>query len=89
MRGYVINQYVHPKDLTLSLDAPEPTPGPGEVLIEVYSAGLNFFDVNISCAVEDVSHFGHIADFTIPREVSNPAAISFCSRHRAGWQDRK
>jgi NADPH2:quinone reductase len=45
MRGYVINRYAHPKELTLSLDTPEPTPGPGEVLVEVYSAGLNFFDI--------------------------------------------
>lgn len=45
MRAYVINQYTHPKHLALSLNAPEPIPGPGQVLVNVYSAGLNFFDV--------------------------------------------
>jgi NADPH:quinone reductase len=56
MRGYVINYYVHPKDLTLSPDVPEPTPGPGEVLVDVYSAALNFFDVNIvHCYAQDSS----------------------------------
>jgi NADPH2:quinone reductase len=55
MRGYVINHYAHPKDLTLSLDAPEPTPGPGEVLVDVYSAALNFFDVNNSRCVQSGS----------------------------------
>jgi len=45
MRGYMINQYTHPTHLTLSLDVPDPTPGPSEVLVDVYSAGLNFFDI--------------------------------------------
>ncbi|KIM91821.1 hypothetical protein PILCRDRAFT_809785 [Piloderma croceum F 1598] len=45
MRGYVINHYAHPKDLTLSLHLPDPIPGPGEVLVDIYSAALNFFDI--------------------------------------------
>jgi NADPH2:quinone reductase len=45
MRGYVIDHYAHPNDLSLSLDALEPTPGRGDVLVDVYSAGLNFFDI--------------------------------------------
>jgi NADPH:quinone reductase len=53
MRGYMINHYAHPKNLTLSLHLPEPTPGPGEVLVDIYSAALNFFDVNTSsCHVQ-------------------------------------
>jgi NADPH2:quinone reductase len=55
MRGYVINHYAHPKDLALSLDVPEPIPGSGEVLVDVYSAALNFFDVNSSCRVQSPS----------------------------------
>lgn len=35
----------HPSDISLSTDVPEPTAGPGQVLVDVYSAGLNFFDV--------------------------------------------
>lgn len=46
MRAFVISKYAHPKDLQLTLDAPEPIPGLDEVLVDVYSAGLNFFDVS-------------------------------------------
>jgi NADPH2:quinone reductase len=34
-----------PKDLTLTTDLPRPTPGPGEYLIRVGAAGVNFADV--------------------------------------------
>lgn len=45
MRAFVINQLTHPSKVTLTTNAPEPTPGTDEVLVDVYSAGLNFFDV--------------------------------------------
>ena len=35
-----------PQDLRLITDAPVPTPGPGEVLIRVTAAGLNFVDIS-------------------------------------------
>lgn len=34
-----------PRDLTLSYDRPRPTPGPGDYLIRVGAAGVNFADV--------------------------------------------
>ncbi|MFE3445469.1 NADPH:quinone oxidoreductase family protein [Nocardia sp. NPDC059180] len=40
-----------PKDLRLVSDAPVPTPGPGEVLIRVGAAGVNFVDVSQSRGV--------------------------------------
>ncbi|KAH7909327.1 hypothetical protein BJ138DRAFT_1155526 [Hygrophoropsis aurantiaca] len=45
MRAYVINEWTHPSKLTLRSDAPEPKPGPDEVVVEIYSAALNFFDL--------------------------------------------
>ncbi|OBZ67027.1 Quinone oxidoreductase-like protein 2 [Grifola frondosa] len=45
MRAFVINEYAHPSKIALTADAPAPTPGAGEVLVDVYSAGLNFFDI--------------------------------------------
>lgn len=48
MRGYVVPKYIHPNDLPLAIDVPEPMAGPGEVIIDVYSAGLNYFDVSIT-----------------------------------------
>lgn len=46
MRGFVVEKYAHPKDISLSYNVQEPKPGPEQVLVNVYSAGLNFFDVN-------------------------------------------
>jgi NADPH:quinone reductase len=37
-----------PQDLRLITDAPVPGPGPGEVLIRVTAAGINFVDVSQS-----------------------------------------
>jgi len=45
MKAYVINSYAHPSKVPLTLDAPEPKAGPGQVVVDVYSAGLNFFDI--------------------------------------------
>lgn len=47
MRGFVVKDLAHPSKIPLSTDAPEPKLGPGLVLVDVYSAGLNFFDVRI------------------------------------------
>ncbi len=44
MRAIVCRAYGPPKDLVLA-DAPEPKPGPGQVLIDVHAAGVNFPDV--------------------------------------------
>ena len=35
-----------PQDLRLITDAPVPSPGPGEVLIRVTAAGVNFADIS-------------------------------------------
>ena len=47
MKALVVTEYAHPSKLQLTRDAPEPVPKPGsdELLIDVHSAGLNFFDV--------------------------------------------
>ncbi|KAL4073966.1 hypothetical protein V8B97DRAFT_1937400 [Scleroderma yunnanense] len=45
MRAYVVNEYVHPSDLRLVPDAPVPIPQSDEVLVDVYSSALNFFDI--------------------------------------------
>jgi NADPH2:quinone reductase len=51
MRAFVINKYAHPSQIRLADDAPEPKVGHEDVIIEVYSAGLNFYDVR--CKVTD------------------------------------
>lgn len=45
MKAYVVHNHVHPSKLPLTDNAPEPKPAKGEVLVEIYSAALNFFDI--------------------------------------------
>ncbi|CAL1707506.1 unnamed protein product [Somion occarium] len=45
MRAFVVKELVHPSKISVTNDAPEPIPGPGEVLVDIYSAALNFFDI--------------------------------------------
>ena len=48
MRAFVITEYAHPSKIPLTQNAPEPIPGKDQVLVNVYSAGVNFFDVRAS-----------------------------------------
>ncbi|KAI0744870.1 alcohol dehydrogenase [Earliella scabrosa] len=45
MRAFVVTEYAHPSKIPITQNAPEPQVGPGQVLVEVYSAGLNYFDI--------------------------------------------
>ncbi|KAF5385821.1 hypothetical protein D9615_002573 [Tricholomella constricta] len=45
MRGFVVSELKHHSEISLSSNVPEPKAGPGQVLVDVYSAGLNFFDI--------------------------------------------
>lgn len=45
MKGYLITEYIKPSSLKLQ-DIPEPVAkGPDDVIIEVHSGGLNYFDI--------------------------------------------
>jgi len=46
MRAFVVSELTHPSKIPVSSSVPEPTAGPGQILVDVYSAGLNFFDVS-------------------------------------------
>ncbi|KAF9012335.1 alcohol dehydrogenase [Cyathus striatus] len=45
MRGFVVEQLSHPSKLSLSKNVPEPVPKEGQVIVDIYSTGLNFFDI--------------------------------------------
>ena len=45
MRAFVIKEYAHPSKIPLTQDALAPKPEKDQVLVDVYSAGMNFFDV--------------------------------------------
>ncbi|MER6971702.1 NADPH:quinone oxidoreductase family protein [Nocardioides sp. NPDC000445] len=51
MRALQQSSFDGPKDLKLVPDAPVPNPGPGEVLIRVGAAGVNFVDISQSLGV--------------------------------------
>ena len=56
MRAFVIDQLSHPSKIELTKDAPEPKMAPDQVLVDVYSAGLNFYDVS-TCLRPTSPHF--------------------------------
>lgn len=49
MRAFVVSEYAHPSKIQLTHNAPEPVskPGSDDILIDIHSAGLNFFDVRV------------------------------------------
>ena len=44
MKAWQISRYAHPSKLNITTHAPDPSPKPDEVIVEVYSAALNFFE---------------------------------------------
>jgi len=44
MRAFIVTELKQHSQITLSTNVSEPKAGPGQVLVDVYSAGLNFFD---------------------------------------------
>lgn len=61
MRAFAIKEYAHPTRISLSTDVPEPNPRPDEVLVDVYSASLNYFDVS---TLKFYYYFSVISPFT-------------------------
>ena len=52
MRAFVVSEYAHPSKIMLTYNAPEPVwkPGSLDILIDIHSVGLNFFDVRVHAA---------------------------------------
>lgn len=72
MRGFVVSEYLHPSKISVSYGVPEPKAAEGQILVDVYSAGLNFFDVRAfdSGSGECSTHSQH-TDFADPGKISN------------------
>jgi NADPH:quinone reductase-like Zn-dependent oxidoreductase len=51
MKAVVIPQYGGPEVLTFVEDAPEPVPGPDEVVLHVHAAGLNHLDLAVRAGI--------------------------------------
>lgn len=83
MRGFVVSDLKHHSKIPLSTNVPEPKPGPGQVLVDVYSAGLNFFDVWFLAACERLRRNLYIRiDPTNPRK----ASVEACPAVRAWFR---
>jgi NADPH2:quinone reductase len=52
MRAFVVSEYAHPSKIQLTHNAQETVckPGSVDILIDIHSAGLNFFDVRVPTA---------------------------------------
>ena len=91
MRAFVIKEYEHPSKISLSKDAPEPKLTEDEVLVEVFSAGLNYFDVRLSIhpALSHIlpTYMPPIVDSAITGQIPGPAAASVHTGLRVCWAD--
>ncbi|KAJ7188200.1 alcohol dehydrogenase [Mycena filopes] len=45
MKAFVVHKHAHPSNIPLTTDWPVPPLNDGEIMVDVYSAGLNFFDI--------------------------------------------
>ncbi|KAF9029022.1 NAD(P)-binding protein [Hymenopellis radicata] len=45
MKAFYVTELAHPSKISVSTNVPEPVPKANELLVDVYSAGLNFFDI--------------------------------------------
>ncbi|KAJ7783214.1 alcohol dehydrogenase [Mycena metata] len=45
MKAFVVHQNAHPSKIALTTDWPVPKLGDKQIMVDVYSAGLNFFDI--------------------------------------------
>ncbi|KAJ7770213.1 alcohol dehydrogenase [Mycena maculata] len=45
MKAFVIRELGHPSNITVTADWPEPKLGKTQIMVDVYSAGLNFYDI--------------------------------------------
>jgi NADPH2:quinone reductase len=48
MRAFVVHELTHPSKVVLDRNCAEPTAGPQEILVDIFSAGLNFLDVRFN-----------------------------------------
>ena len=87
MRAYVVNEWKHPSKLVLVHDAPEPVAGPEDVIVDVYSAGLNFFDVRISVHTYAFQADRYSIDITSPGQISSEATLPVHARCRICRED--
>lgn len=83
MKAFVISEYAHHSKIPLALDAPDPVleRDSDGLLIDVYSAGLNFFDVCVIPFPVRYIYYEPPPDPPSSRPLPNPAPTPIHSRH--------
>jgi len=89
MKAFVISEYAHHSKIPLTLDAPDPIleNDSDSLLIDVYSAGLNFFDVGGNPPFPLVLHYLPLTSRSFKRKAAirlNPHAHSFSALNLQG-----
>ena len=74
-----MKELTHPSNISLSTDIPEPKAGPGQVLVDVYSAGLNFFEVRTFFYAPCPNPFFWAIDPPSTRKISNKTPFAIYS----------
>jgi NADPH:quinone reductase-like Zn-dependent oxidoreductase len=81
MRAFVIKELSHPSKILLTTDAPEPIPTTDQVIVEVYSAGLNFYDVgSLHLPKQSSLSHGFNPDSPGSRKISSPPTAPLHTR---------
>lgn len=80
MRAFVVEELAHPSKITLTANYPEPAKvGDDEVLVDIYSSGVNFFDVSTIAAPKSLIAESFV-DFADSREIPKSAPIALHPR---------
>jgi hypothetical protein len=88
MRAFVIKELNHPSKLSLSHGVPEPKASDNQVLVDIYSAGLNFFDVlQIFVTFLSGGSVSLFSDSSIARKIPAQALSAIYSWDRIRWKN--
>lgn len=80
MRAFVVKELAHPSKITLNPNYPEPSKvGDDEVLVDVYSSGVNFFDVRTPLFAQNPLVAESFVDFAKSRQIPESACVALYS----------
>ncbi len=80
MRAFVVKELAHPSKITLTPSYPEPSKvGDDEVLVDIYSSGVNFFDVSTLLFAPKPMVPESFVDFAESREIPESAPVTLHS----------
>jgi NADPH2:quinone reductase len=86
MKAFVVHELAHPSKIKLTEEWPTPVLGENQIMVDVYSAGINFFDVSeVKIFLSARPIVAHYLDITSPRALSNQTPSPLCAGFRVCW----